>query len=131
MLVAEWNLILSREEFDHHLDTMQVDLDHLREVLSQQGNPIDASSLLGVCDTIGLSFEPTLGGWFFQLAEQPGHLEPEAITIGELAVLFSDISTRSADATKGSYRVNCREVGLVKLLIDSPLVVLVLIALKK
>lgn len=50
----------SREELDNHLDTMQVDLEQLREVLSLQGNPLDASTLLGVCDSLGLNFEPTL-----------------------------------------------------------------------
>lgn len=39
---------------------MQVDLEQLREVLSLQGNPLDASTLLGVCDSLGLNFEPTL-----------------------------------------------------------------------
>lgn len=53
-------LLSSREELDNHLDTMQVDLEQLREVLSLQGNPLDASTLLGVCDSLGLSFEPTL-----------------------------------------------------------------------
>ena len=52
----------SREEFDNHLDTMQVDLEQLREVLSMQGSPLDASTLLGVCDSLGLNFEPGLGG---------------------------------------------------------------------
>ena len=50
----------SREELDNHLDTMHVDLEQLREVLSLQGNPLDASTLLGVCDSLGLNFEPTL-----------------------------------------------------------------------
>ncbi|XP_032791979.1 heat shock factor protein isoform X2 [Daphnia magna] len=52
--------VLEREELDNHLDTMQVDLEQLREVLSLQGNPLDASTLLGVCDSLGLNFEPTL-----------------------------------------------------------------------
>jgi len=37
---------------------MQVDLDQLREVLSLQGSPLDAATLLGVCDSLGLSYEP-------------------------------------------------------------------------
>lgn len=40
--------VLEREELDNHLDTMQVDLEQLREVLSLQGNPLDASTLLGL-----------------------------------------------------------------------------------
>ncbi|KZS12810.1 heat shock factor protein isoform X3 [Daphnia magna] len=57
---TESNVLESREELDNHLDTMQVDLEQLREVLSLQGNPLDASTLLGVCDSLGLNFEPTL-----------------------------------------------------------------------
>ncbi|XP_046444609.1 heat shock factor protein-like isoform X7 [Daphnia pulex] len=42
------SVLESREELDSHLDTMQVDLEQLREVLSLQGNPLDASTLLGL-----------------------------------------------------------------------------------
>ncbi|XP_046631290.1 heat shock factor protein 1-like isoform X2 [Daphnia pulicaria] len=59
-VVSENPSVLEREELDSHLDTMQVDLEQLREVLSLQGNPLDASTLLGVCDSLGLNFEPTL-----------------------------------------------------------------------
>ncbi|XP_032791982.1 heat shock factor protein isoform X5 [Daphnia magna] len=45
---TESNVLESREELDNHLDTMQVDLEQLREVLSLQGNPLDASTLLGL-----------------------------------------------------------------------------------
>ena len=40
-----------------------MDLEQLREVLSMQGSPLDATTLLGVCDSIGLTlnYEPTLG----------------------------------------------------------------------
>lgn len=48
----------SREELDQHLDSTQVVLDNLREVLSLQGSPLDAATLLGVCDSF--SFDPTL-----------------------------------------------------------------------
>jgi len=49
LVVGEASSVLeSREEFDHHLDTMQVDLDQLREVLVQQKSPIDAATLLGL-----------------------------------------------------------------------------------
>ena len=61
----------SREEFDQHLDTMQVDLDQLREVLVQQKSPIDAATLLGVCDTIELNFKPTLGVDSFNWNRRP------------------------------------------------------------
>ncbi|XP_046631293.1 heat shock factor protein-like isoform X5 [Daphnia pulicaria] len=47
-VVSENPSVLEREELDSHLDTMQVDLEQLREVLSLQGNPLDASTLLGL-----------------------------------------------------------------------------------
>jgi len=72
LVVGEASSVLeSREEFDHHLDTMQVDLDQLREVLVQQKSPIDAATLLGVCDTIELNFEPTLGVDSFNWNRRP------------------------------------------------------------
>lgn len=49
----------SREGFDQHLDTIQVDLDQLREVLVQQKSQIDAATLLGVCHTIQFHFQST------------------------------------------------------------------------
>lgn len=41
-----------------------MDLDQLREVLSMHGSPLDAATLLGVCDSMGLNGnygEPTMG----------------------------------------------------------------------
>lgn len=42
---------------------MQVDLDQLREVLSLQGSPLDATTLLGVCNSLGFNFETSLDSY--------------------------------------------------------------------
>lgn len=52
----------NREEFDSHLDSMQMDLEQLREVLSLQGNPLDASTLLGL-----FSADDQLSGSYFPM----------------------------------------------------------------
>ena len=54
-------LFTSREVFDQHLDTILVDLENLREVLSLQGSPLDAATLLGVCDSLGWNLDSTIG----------------------------------------------------------------------
>lgn len=40
--------IMCREQMDNHLETMQTDLDNLREILRGEGYTIDANTLLGV-----------------------------------------------------------------------------------
>lgn len=40
-----------REEMDGHLDTVQSELDNLRDVLRNEGCSIDATTLLGVRNT--------------------------------------------------------------------------------
>lgn len=40
--------IMYREEMDNHLESMQTDLENLREILRGEGYSIDANTLLGV-----------------------------------------------------------------------------------
>lgn len=54
-----------REEMDNHVETMQTDLDHLREILHGDGCGIDANILLGLFSgndpmTFGLPINPEL-----------------------------------------------------------------------
>lgn len=41
--------MLSRDDLDSHLDTMQNDLDGLKEILKGDCYSLDANTLLGVC----------------------------------------------------------------------------------
>lgn len=73
-------LRMDKEEFDSHLDSMQMDLEQLREVLSLQGNPLDASTLLGL-----FSADDQLSGSYFPIdMELFRNPTPGAITGNEV-----------------------------------------------
>lgn len=49
-----------RLQMDNHVDSVQSDLDSLKELLRSEGLSLDANTLLGV--SIGIDTNPQLGG---------------------------------------------------------------------
>ncbi|XP_057379463.1 heat shock factor protein-like isoform X5 [Daphnia carinata] len=79
---------MEREELDSHLDTMQVDLEQLREVLSLQGSPLDASTLLGL-----FSADDTLPGNGYLSMDMDMFKNPsQGAILGNEVIAYNDAS---------------------------------------